>query len=100
MTEQQLREKIRKELSSISQNTNEAKQRKLSSTDMDKIEQVVDDAETAFMRLPSSETWMEDYNTDDMVKILTDYYNRSEYRNKKLQDILDLFDVKKQSPDE
>ena len=75
----------------------EAKQRKLSSSDMDKIEQVVDDAETAFMRLPSSETWMEDYNTDDMVKILTDYYNRSEYRNKKLQYILDLFDVKKQS---
>jgi hypothetical protein len=74
----------------------EAKQRKISSSDMEKIEKVVDDAELSFMRLPSSETWMEDYNTDDMVGIILAYYNRPEYKNSTIQDILDLFDVKKQ----
>ena len=75
----------------------EAKQRKLSSKDLEKIEQVVDDAETAIMRLPSSETWMDDYSTEAMVKILVTIYNSSEYRNTSLQDLLDVYDVKKQS---
>ena len=74
----------------------EASKRKLSSSDMKKIEKVVDDAETMISNKFNNPDWRDDYSTKDMINIIVTIYNQSEYRNTSLQDLLDAYDVKKQ----
>jgi len=99
MKRSELRSIIRESIKNVLFKINEGKlteARKLSSSDKKAIAKVVDDAELSFMRLSSSETWMDDYSTEDMVKILVTKYNSSEYRKTSLRDLLDAYDVKKQ----
>jgi len=91
-----IRESIKNALIESYKKTKLTEARKLSSSDKKAIAKVVDDAELSFMRLSSSETWMDDYSTEDMVKILVTKYNSSEYRKTSLRDLLDAYDVKKQ----
>ena len=74
----------------------EASKRKLSSSDMKKIEKVVDDAETMISSKFDNPEWRDDYSTKDMIDIIVTQYNDSGWRNKSLKDLLDVYDVKKQ----